>query len=105
MLLEAFLSVGSLPYEPGKLPHDREVASEQAPLNCFNFMHMAGLLTTQPCFLMIMRVAREHCCPKISALSKMAQTWIFGARKACMMVIHTRNDHGLYLHLVECNNN
>ena len=105
MLLEAFLSVGSLPHEPGKLPHDLEVASEQAHLNCLHFVHMAGLLTSQPCFLMIVRVAREHSCPKISALPKMALTWIFGARKACMMVIHTRNHHGLYLHLVECNNN
>ena len=105
MLLEAFLSVGNLLHEPGKLPHDREVASEQAPLNCFNFVHLAGLFMSQPCFLMIMRVAHEHPCPKISALPKMALTWIFGGRKACIMVIHTRNDHGLYLHLSECNNN
>ena len=50
-------------------------------------------------------LAREQPCPKISALLKWAPNAIFGARKACMMVIHTRNDHGLYLHLLECNNN
>ena len=105
MLLEAFLSDGSLPHELGKLPQDREVASEEAHLNCLHFMHMAGLLMSQPCFLTIIRVARAHPCPKISALPKMALTWIFSARKAYMMVIHTRNDHGLYLHLLECNNN
>ena len=105
MLLEAFLSVGSLPHEPRKLPHDREVASEQAHLNCLHFVHMAGFLTSQPCFLMIVRLAHEHPYPKISALLNWASNWIFGARKACMMVIHTRNDHGLYLHLLECNNN
>ena len=104
MLLEAFLSVGSPPHEPRKLPHDREVASEQAHLNSLHFVHMAGFLMSQPCFLMIVRVAHEHRRPKISALPKMTLTWIFGARKACMMVIHTRNYHGLYLHLLECNN-
>ena len=78
MLLEAFLSVGSLPHEPGKLPHDSEVASEQAPINCFNFVHMARLFMTQPCFLVTVRVAHENPCPKILALSRMAQTWIFG---------------------------
>ena len=79
MLLEAFLSVGRLPHEPRKLPHDREVASEQAHLNCLHFVHMVGFLMSQPCFLMIVRVAREHPYHKISALPKMALTWIFGA--------------------------
>ena len=105
MLFKAFLSFGKLPHEPRKLPHDREVASEQAPLNCFIFVHKAGLLMIQPCFLTIVRLAREHPSPKISALLNWAPNGIFGARKACMMVIHTRNDHGLYLHLLECNNN